>query len=410
MRVALLLILGVSVCAASPALAQDPPARLTEREALQRLAANDPRLRAVRARIDEVRAAQAERVRWPNPSFSLAREEAGTHDEFLLARQELPVSGRLGRLQEAGQFAVEAAEADARFQTLVLQSEVRDAFTALLLAQEREVVIRSAIAQLQKFVEILRARESGGEGSTYDRMRGQRALVDLEAELGAAAAARARAQGRLAGYLGLPSSAQALVADGSLDVAPAAPAVSTLIEHAQTARADYRALELAAAQHRAEESAADRLRIPTPTLSGGVKRSGNDETTRTGYVFSVDVPVPLFNRGQTAVALARAQTARAEADAMALRVRIDAEIRAAHAALVVQQEHAARYRSATGETIESLLQIARVGYEEGELGILELLDAARLAVDGRLRLLELGAAVRRAAIELDRVVGMEIKP
>jgi outer membrane protein TolC len=91
-------------------------------------------------------------------------------------------------------------------------------------------------------------------------------------------------------------------------------------------------------------------------------------------------------------------------------VRIDAEIRAAHAALVVQQEHAARYRSATGETIESLLQIARVGYEEGELGILELLDAARLAVDGRLRLLELGAAVRRAAIELDRVVGMEIKP
>ena len=392
-------------------LAQDPPARLTEREALQRLAANDPRLRAVRARIDEVRAAQAERVRWTNPTFSFSREQAGTHDEFLLARQEVPLSGRFERLREAGRFAVEAAEADARFQTLVLQSEVRDAFTALLLAQEREAVIRSGIEQLQKFVEVLRARESGGEGSTYDRMRGQRALADLEAELGAAAAARARARGRLAGYLGLPSTAQVLVADGSLDATPpSAPAVTTLIEHAQTARADYRALELAAEQYRAEESAADRLRIPTPTLSGGVKRSGTDERTRTGYLFSVDVPVPLFNRGQTAVALARAQTVRAEADATALRVRIDAEVRAAHAALVVQQEHAARYRSATGETIESLLQIARVGYEEGELGILELLDAARLTVDGRLRLLELAAAVRRAVIELDRVVGMEIKP
>ena len=409
MRVALLVYLGVSVCAASPVLAQDPPARLTEAEALQRLAASDPRLRAVRARIEEVRAAQAERVRWSNPTVSFSREQAGTHDEFLLARQELPLSGRLGRLGEAGRFAVEAAEADARFQTVLLQADVRGAFTELLVAQEREAVIRSGIEQLQKLVDVLRARESGGEGSTYDRMRGQRALVDLEAELGAVAGARARAQGRLAGYLGLPSS-QLVVADGSLDATPPSPPVSALIERAQTTRADYRSLELAAAQYRAEASAADRLSIPTPTLSGGVKRSGTDEITHTGYLFSVDVSVPLFNRGQTAVALARAQTARVEAEATALKVRIDAEVRAAHAALAVQQDHAARYRAATGETVESLLQIARVGYEEGELGILELLDAARLAVDGRLRLLELAAAVRRAVIELDRVIGVEIKP
>jgi outer membrane protein TolC len=44
------------------------------------------------------------------------------------------------------------------------------------------------------------------------------------------------------------------------------------------------------------------------------------------------------------------------------------------------------------------------------LGILELLDAERQALDARLRLLELAAAARRAAIDLDRVVGVEFRP
>jgi outer membrane protein TolC len=48
-----------------------------------------------------------------------------------------------------------------------------------------------------------------------------------------------------------------------------------------------------------------------------------------------------------------------------------------------------------------------VGYEEGELGILELLDATRQAVDARLRSLEAAALARRAAIDLDRAIGRE---
>jgi outer membrane protein TolC len=44
------------------------------------------------------------------------------------------------------------------------------------------------------------------------------------------------------------------------------------------------------------------------------------------------------------------------------------------------------------------------------LGILELLDAERQALDARLRVLELAGAARRAAIELDRVMGQEFRP
>ena len=52
----------------------------------------------------------------------------------------------------------------------------------------------------------------------------------------------------------------------------------------------------------------------------------------------------------------------------------------------------------------------RAAYEEGEYGILELLDAHRVTLGARLRLLELSAAARRAAIELDRAIGRETTP
>jgi outer membrane protein TolC len=44
------------------------------------------------------------------------------------------------------------------------------------------------------------------------------------------------------------------------------------------------------------------------------------------------------------------------------------------------------------------------------LGILELLDSDRQALDARLRILDLAAAARSAAIELDRAIGREFRP
>lgn len=413
------LVIGLGVCgllygsvwAQAQGTAATQVQRFTEAEAVARLMAGDPRVRALSARIDEVRAIQAERARWPNPVASYARESvANVTDVFLVARQELSVSGRRGQLRTAGRIAVEAAEADSRFQVIQLQADFRQAFTTLLHAQEREVALRSGIEALQKLIEVLRAREEAGEGSSYDRMRGQRALVDLEADLASAAIARAQAQGQLAGHLGPNVIPAALVAADQLDPSTPTPPVEMLVEQALTNRADYRATELATKQFEAERLAAARLRVPTPTVSGGLKRSRTVDVTSAGYLFSLDVALPLFNRGQSAVALASAQAARAEAETASSRIRIEADVRSAHAALAIQQERATRYRRSAADTAEPLARIGRVGYEEGELGILELLDADSQALDARLRVLDLAAAARRAAIELDRAIGREFRP
>jgi cobalt-zinc-cadmium efflux system outer membrane protein len=414
MRVALLISLGacLNVSAASPAFSQVPPVsvRITEAEALRRLSGDDPRVRALRARVDEVRAAQSLRAVRPNPTITFSREKVGdAHDDFILGRQEIDVSGRWSELRRAGALAVEAAEADARHQTVQLQAFIRRVHTDLLLAQEREAAVAAALDGFRQLLEVLRARESAGEGSRYDRIRGQRALVDLEAELGAATAARIETQGILSAIFASPGGAL-MSADGALDVPGAPPDVAALVEQAIAGRGDLKALVTSAEQHRAEGDAANRLALPTPTFTGGLKRSALHGDGTAGYLFSVDLSVPLFNRGQQAAALATSQTAGADARATVLRRQIEVEVHAAHAAAEVHRRRIERYRASAGEAVDSLLAVARLGYEEGELGILELLDAARQSLEGRLKGLELAASARRAVIELDRIVGLEIRP
>jgi outer membrane protein TolC len=392
--------------------AQEPPTlRLTEREAVARFSSSDPRIRALNARIDEMRATQAERALWPNPSATFSRESVlGAHDTFLLARQELPISGRRGRLQTAGRLAADAAQAEAQFERVQLQADVREAYAALLLAQQREATLQASIDSLQKLISVLRTREEGGEGSTYDRMRGQRALVDLEAARSLAAGDRARAQGRLAGYLGPGTRAEALVAADALVTAPLQVSLPALLEQALANRGDYRAAEVSVARFEAERSAATRLQIPIPSLTAGLKRSDLGGTTSSGYQVSVDLSVPLFSRGQAATALATAQKARAQAEAESWRLQIEAEVGAAYSVAKIHHDRLTRYQEAAAAIAEPLAHIGRIGYEEGELSILELLDADRQALDARLQILDLAAAARRAAIELDRAIAREFRP
>lgn len=414
MRLAIRLCAGALLsCAAVSASAQvtgpiDPVSTLTEDQAIDGLLAHDPGVRALRTRVEEVRAAFVDRARWPNPSVTFNRESvADSSDTFYVGRQELPLSGRLRLLREAGQLAAESTDADVRFAIAQRVSDLRRAFVALLLAQEREAALREAVAELGRLVGVLRTREEAGEGSTYDRMRGARALADLQDDLASAGVERARARGTLAIYLRAGVQPDRLVAAGALQTDAPIPPAEALVEQALAARLDHRARQLTSTQFETERRAVERLRVPVPTLSAGLKRSGMGGLLHNGYQVSVELGVPLFNRGQAAAVQAQAQADRARAEAEALRLQIEADVRTAHTTVELRRAQTEAYRRSVADTAEPLVATARLAYEEGELGILELLDATRQAVDARLRSLEASALARRAAIELDRAIGRE---
>ena len=128
----------------------------------------------------------------------------------------------------------------------------------------------------------------------------------------------------------------------------------------------------------------------------------------TGVVFSLTVPLPVFNSGRYEVARYQAEQEQVMARAAVLARQIQAEIQGAHEVLAIRREALAAYERELESAGAELTRITRVAYEEGEVGILELLDSLRINRMASLRLLDLQAAVREAFIELERVVGAEL--
>jgi cobalt-zinc-cadmium efflux system outer membrane protein len=347
----------------------------------------------------------------PNPTVGYSRENAaGSKEDYFLVGQSLPLSGRLGLLRRAGDAAVNAQREQSSHSLEQLRADLRLAFYDLLLAQQRDSILRQGVSELQEVVSVLREREKEGEGSAFDRLRAERELADTQAELISLAAIASQARTRVAAYLAPGSDPSSIAAKGEFDIDRALPSLPELVARALETRGDYRAEEEQLQRFQFERRAAERLRIPEPVFSAGLKKVHNPVISDTGHILSLTVPIPLFNRGQSDAALAQAAYQRSQAERQALEQQIATEVRAAYAATELRRRLAQEYRREVRDKGIELARIARVAYEEGEQRILELLDAYRVTLSTQLRALELVAGAKQAEIELDRAVGEEVFP
>jgi cobalt-zinc-cadmium efflux system outer membrane protein len=405
------------LCSAPPvATAQRPPEAWTEAQVVERFLAESLQSKELRARVAMVEAESRTRTVFPNPALSYSREGAG-YNQFVEASQTLPLSGRVRYLRDAGKTAVAAAEADREAALWWLRSDLRAAFYRMLAAQERVRALSSAAGEVDRLTGILRRREDQGEGSRYDRMRAEREGAELRTDLIAARTGVAEAGALLARFL--PEGVEVREVRGDLLAPGDPPAEEELVRRALDARADYRAERRNLARYQVEEQAARRLRIPEPQVTAGVKRgdvlSGLEpnpfsNVTRTGLAFSVSVPLQLFNDGRREVARYQAEQSQVSARIAVLARRIRTEVQGAREALSIRREALEAYRREALPAGAELTRIAQVAYEEGEAGILEVLDAQRVNRAANLRLLDLEAGVKEAWIELERVVGEEVRP
>ena len=384
--------------------------QFTEKEALRRFAVENQRARAYAARVDVTRAETKVRTLLPTPSVSYSREDAVTKEDYLLVEQPIPVNGRLGLLRRAGDAAINSQREQSNYDLHQLRANLREAFYELLLAQQREEVIRKGLSDLHELVRVLAEREREGEGSAFDRLRAERELANIQADLISTEAMTARGRTQVASFFAPGTEAGSILAVGQFDISRALPDLAVLIARALEVRGDRRAQEEQLQQFSWEQRAAERLRIPEPVLSGGMKRVQAAGISDTGHIISVTVPFPLFNRSRTEAALAQAAYQRTQAERQALGQQIASEVKAAYVTTELRRRLAGEYRQKVGEKDIELKRIAQVAYQEGEHRILELLDAYRVTLSSELRLLDFVAAAKEAEIELERTTGEEVFP
>jgi cobalt-zinc-cadmium efflux system outer membrane protein len=380
---------------------------LTEAEALARLSAESPRVRALMALIDVARADIAAAARFPNPRVTLSREAvAGIAEDYVTVAQPLPVTGRRAlevRAAEAGVRATEFRVGDVQRRA---RAELRNAFAELRRQQTREEELATTLGDLRELAVVLANRERAGDAAGFDRLRAERDVMDLDVDLEQARVARTQAQGALAAFFAPSTDPLTLRVATLQTTARPLPAAEELVAKAEASRGELLALAQDVEAAGFARRAAARRVVPEPEVVAGLKASNAGAGDR-GTVVSVLATIPLFDRSRPEQARAEARQRQAAAELDARRLQLRATVIALRDIVERRRASAETYRTAAIARSDDLKRIARVRYEAGERGILELLDAYRTAATARARLADLDALVSGAEVELEYVSGWE---
>ena len=392
---------------ATPLVAQGPARRVSIDEALRLFAANNLDLRVARLELAESRGVARQAGAFPNPRASVTHEplSGGTTDyseSYFSLSQRLELPGRRSSRREEAAFAVRAAQARLVADSTRLAFEVKRTYVEAVLAEELRGVTERVAAVFREAARSGGVREAEGDISRYDL---QRILVERARyeNLLAHAEIRASSARRGLALLILPESDVAEVSPMGLDGdAPPDPTLE-LVAGELAARRQ----EIASAQAEvAAAAAAVRLmraeRLPDVTATAGFKRQSDGLT---GAFLGLSIPIPLFDRNAGAVASAEARVGTLEARLGLTRRQVDNDLRRAIESYESVKRRTALLGDAVLDPSSDLLQMAQVAYDLGEMGLLELLDAAEALRGARNAGAQLKADLWTAYYNLERAMG-----
>ena len=389
--------LAVPLVIATAASAQTIPSVLTEDDAVRIAQASRSIVALNAAQLDLARSDVERERRWLNPAFEYTREDAGEAEQFLTLSQSFDFSGRRGLRQRAAELRVEATQQDVASQQLELARLVRSEFSRAANQQELVRALADWSRRIASAAETAARLQAGGEVSGYDRRRLERERIGAEARLTAERGALVAAQRRLAGLLGVEHLGDVTLLRPEPPDIPAETELNARIEQ----RPDFLAIARRIEATTLERQAAERWRVPLFDLTAGTKRIDSES----GTIIGAGIILPLFNRNRGELLRANAELAMLTAQRTLLLARARGEV-SGLAAEAGELRNASRlFREQALPTSQQLTRIAEAAYRAGEVGILELLDAYRTALDAEIEAAELEQRARQAEIELARALG-----
>ncbi|MFC3441485.1 TolC family protein [Sphingobium rhizovicinum] len=404
-------LLAATACVL-PAQAQQPPTAIvagplfTLDDAIGAAGGAAPSAEAAQAAVSAAQAARTVAGLRPNPTLQTQVENiAGSGQYRALDSAEttvgLNVPIELGGKRSArmavadaqivrSQLSAAMTQADIRLQVTILYIEAIAAERRLTTAQDQVRIAGEALSAAQ-------LRVQAGRASPIEEQRA--AVAHINAQAGATRMIRLAEATRanLARRIGRPLNGALDL--GWLDRVPDSYGPALPPDVAGTLALAAAEADLASAD--ANVRLAQSQRVPDLEVGPAVRRLS--QTGDTAMVFSVSMPIPLFNAGKAAVAQASAQ--RNQAAAQRRMTALDIE-QAMTDAMAQADNAAILARTANGPALaaaQESVRIARIGYREGKFGQLDLLDAERTLADTRLSAIDALAAYHLARAQLERL-------
>lgn len=379
---------------------------MTLDDALVRARSRAPQILAARDRIDEARGrlTGASVLLQENPIVEGTvgprySPNGDTTDYDITVSQPLELGGRRGARITGARAGVERETAASRDVARRLLRDVSVAFTRGLAAKERLSLAEASSKIADELFRSMNRRYQAGDVPILDVNLARNSAARARAEVRAAQAAYALAIGDVRIFLGMSADESLEIAGDLHDrkrfdlTALAAKAVD---------RADIATLDAEKSEAQADISLGKGFRWPTVAPAFSYRRDQGDRVVQGGVSFTL----PVFNRGQELQAVGRARSRRIERELDSTKRAVSVEVRTAYDVYNLQ---VAAVEELERDALPSLSEnetLARRSFEEGEIGLAELLLIRRESYELRGvytdRLLE--AAV--AGIELESRAGV----
>jgi len=395
-----------------PVHAVSAQASLSLSAAVEQARQQHPRIDVALAAQEAATSRMEQAGKWANPHVLVYQENfPGTMPDIdqtiISVTQRIRIGGQLGLAKTSARALRDAAIADVHMTVEQLSFSVQRTYADLYRIQQSLGALDDAQRTVDRLLRDLDARVREGDASRFDLLRMRLAGDDVRADQAHLRAEQVAGWERLAFLIGRVVPDAGWILENPVGTTYGPPALEespTLmaaisppsaapgeLEQAVDNRFDAQAMAFRRQAATARAEAVGKEAIPDLVATLGYTRL---DPVFNGLVWSVGVDIPLFDRKGDAKAAQLAEARRLDREYEALLQEANSEVRAARAEFAQLGEvlMELQQRTEPGE----LLPIAMIAYEEGELTVTGLLDAARAQLDARLRELELAQAMADA--------------
>ena len=378
----LLLFVEIGLPRALQAQTQASP--FTLEQALNRARTRAPALLSARTRIDEARGRlqgasillQANPVveGTVGPRFS---SQGRFTDADVSASQDFEAFGRRSARISGAQAGVTRAMAASQETGRQLLRDVAAAFMRALAANEKLKLLTDADKVASDFLSAAERRYQAGDVPILDVNLARTTAARTRAELRSGLAELTSALGELRVVLGMSPDEQ-FTPVGDLKGLEKYD-LDRLVSEAQD-RPDIRVLESELREAESDARLGKTFKSPDFGLIGRYARDQGDNITQAG----IRITIPVFSRGQELSATGNARASRIRAELAASKTAIRNEISSAFEVYRFRSEAAQELESRALPSLQENETLARRSYEEGEIGLVELLLIRREILETRL--------------------------
>lgn len=393
-------------CAFAQSVSAQQSEVITLEQALARARNRGPQIILSQYRIDEARGrlAGASVFLQENPTVETAigpriSPSGDTTDYDVSLSQSFELGGRRSARMAGARAGLERETAASRDVLRRLLRDVSVAFARGLAAKQRLKLAEQSSKIAGELFQSMERRYQAGDVPILDVNLARNSAARARADVRSSQAAYASAVGELRILLGV-------TAEEPLDIAGDLRDrrrfdLSTLTALCSE-RPDLRALAAERDEAQAEVQLGNAFRWPTVAPSFNYKRDQGDRIVQGGLSFTL----PLFNRGQELQAVGQARTRRLERELEASKRAVWVEVQTAYDVYNLQVSAVEELERDALPSLEENETLARRSFEEGEIGLAELLLIRREALETRIAYAERLFEAAVAGIELEARAGV----